>query len=129
MKSLIDSAFLYDVLAHHVHAGHFDLVSSSLSTSDIASNMPSMIFLDTLSQTVGDPTAQATSYVAGAASPSFSSSSSTISSPEMLGAAGPAISGPATGANADQSTQFIILPDVWEDMVEPGSKLIPCAVS
>ena len=69
MKSLIDSAFLYDVLAHHVHAGHFDLVSSSFSTPGIARNMPSTTFLGIPSPTVGSPAAHTTSSVAGAESP------------------------------------------------------------
>ena len=129
MKSLIDSAFLYDVLAHHVHAGHFDLVSSSFSTPGIARNMPSTTFLGIPSPTVGSPAAHTTSSVAGAESPSSSPSSSTIPSPGTLGAEAPAASGPATGGNTGQSTQFIILPDVWEDMVEPGSKPTPRGVS
>ena len=118
MKRLIDSAFLHvDVLGPHVQAGHFDLMTSSPSAPGNASNMASMTFAGVSQQTVGVPVHQTTMVAPGAASPSsFSSASSTTSSPE-------APEGLATGGSTEQSAQFIILPDIWEDMIEPGSKL------
>lgn len=117
IKGLIDKCFVHindNDIRSHALAGHYDLITtSSFSTG-----------LEAFPQAVGTPAASPVAVDSSAAAPSVStvgSTSTTLPSP----AAPPTVPSPPTTSAADpEPNSRIILPEVWEDMVEPGSELL-----
>ncbi|KAI1425065.1 hypothetical protein F5Y12DRAFT_400537 [Xylaria sp. FL1777] len=122
MRRLINSCFLHvDVLGPHVMAGHYDLSVS----------LP--FFMDAANEIMSP----------GAPLPSVPTSASTSATetlnlfttiPSSSSAApGPSSSGSATNSPSSSSSQqqqqpirssFVILPELWEDTIEPGMLVV-----
>ncbi|KAI1737534.1 hypothetical protein F4680DRAFT_450799 [Xylaria scruposa] len=109
MKGLVQSCFIHvDVVGPHVMAGRYDLSINLPFPMDSASEILAP----------GTPLSPGPSQASTSAAetPSSSAAAGSTSTP-----------GPSNGANSSQpqpKSSFVVLPELWEDTVEPGMVVV-----
>ncbi|KAI8624414.1 hypothetical protein F5Y19DRAFT_314334 [Xylariaceae sp. FL1651] len=127
MKRLVQSCFSYvDVIGPHVMAGRYDLIVALPYPMDSTSEIPPL---------VAPPAALSPSTTTTQPAPVEASASTTA---ELPGPSTAAAGGPSSAQDPSSSTsgssnpssqqqprsQFVVLPELWEDTIEPGMLVV-----